>query len=116
MSSFSPDGRIVTTFKETPIMSPYLLAFVISDFEFSSVQSALTLHRIFTRPDNDAVFKTQFALKNSDLFLKELEQYVSFAYELTKVDQAALPDFQSGLFTFHRSKELRELSRAFMKI
>lgn len=77
-------------------MSPYLLAFVVSDFAYSELQTGRTLHRIHSR--SEAVSRTQFALKNTDLFLKELERYAGFDYELTKVDQAALPDFQSGLF------------------
>lgn len=85
-------------FAETPVMSPYLLAFAVSDFIFSSLKLGSTLHRIYTRPDIGAIPRTQFALRNSDLFLKELERYVNFKYELTKVDQIALPDFQSGLF------------------
>jgi aminopeptidase N len=85
-------------FEESPVMSPYLLAFVVSDFDYSSLKDGRILHRIFARPDNDAVLRTQFALKNSDLFLKELERYVGFRYELSKVDQIALPDFASGSF------------------
>lgn len=98
LSSFSLDGTITTYFEQTPVMSPHLLAFVISDFDYSSVKYGPTLHRIYTRPDNGAVLRTQFALKNTDLFLKELERYASLKYELTKVDQVALPDFESGLF------------------
>jgi aminopeptidase N len=86
-------------------MSPYLLAFIISDFDFSSFKVGPTLHRIYTRPDNDATFRTQFALTNSDLLLKELERYVSHRYELNKLDQAALPDFQSGS-CLHRKEKL----------
>jgi aminopeptidase N len=85
-------------FGETPVMSPYLLAFAVSDFDYSSLKNGPTLHRIYARPDNDAVLRTQFALKNSDMFLKELERYVALRYELSKVDQIALPDFESGLF------------------
>lgn len=96
--SCSSDGTITTRFTTSPVMSPYLLAFAVSDFEFSALKVGQTQHRIFTRPDNDAVLRTQFALKNSDLFLKELERYTAFEYELSKVDQIALPDFESGLF------------------
>lgn len=83
-------------------MSPYLLAFVVSDFEHRTHQDGPIKHRIFARPDNGAVERTQFALTNADLFLKELERYVGFSYELSKVDHVALPDFQSGLFMLHR--------------
>jgi aminopeptidase N len=94
-------------------MSPYLLAFAVSDFDNNRLQNGRVTHRIFTRPDNQAVERTQFALKNSDLFLKELERYVDFRYELSKVDQIALPDFASGLFTTFRiyGESQQELSK-----
>lgn len=79
-------------------MSPYLLAFMISDFDYSSIKNGRVNHRIYARSDNEAYLKTQLALRTSDLFLKELERYISFQYEMDKLDQVALPDFQSGLF------------------
>lgn len=98
----SQDGTITTSFQQSPVMSPYLLAFAVSDFALSTHQDGPTLHRIFARPDTDAVERSQFALRNTDLFLKELERYVRYEYELTKLDQIALPDFQSGELIFHR--------------
>lgn len=74
-------------------MSTYLLAFVVSDFEFVSNAATKmaneTLHRIHVRPD--AIEHTKYALENSEKFLKALENYVSFDYELLKVDSAAIP-------------------------
>lgn len=98
----SQDGTITTNFERTPVMSPYLLAFVVSDFTHTSYQDGPTLHRAFTRPDTKALDRTQFSLRNANLFLKELERFVSFGFELKKVDHIALPDFASGLFVFHR--------------
>lgn len=75
-------------------MSTYLLAFVVSDFEYISNQETKgpddTLHRIWVRPDSTE--KAPFALENSALVLKALEDYVGFAYELNKVDSAAIPN------------------------
>lgn len=74
-------------------MSTYLLAFVVSDFEFVSNAATKkdneTLHRIYARPD--AINNTKYSLENSEKFLKALENYVSFDYELSKVDSAAIP-------------------------
>lgn len=94
----SSDGTVTTMFGETPVMSPYLLAFVIADFDYTSAKTGRVTHQIQARKDNGAYIKTQVALRTSDLLLKELERYVSFEYELEKLDQVALPDFQSGLF------------------
>ena len=74
-------------------MSSYLVAFVISDFEF--ISNALTkgtndtLHRIYSRPN--AVKLTPFALDNSEKLLQVLERYVDYKFELPKIDSAAIP-------------------------
>jgi hypothetical protein len=39
-----------------------------------------------------------FALDNSAKFLKELERYAKYDYELPKMYSAAIPDFAAGLF------------------
>lgn len=75
-------------------MSSYLLAFVVSDFEYISnadtKEIGETLHRIWVRPD--AIKKAQFALENSEAVLKALEAYVNFDFELPKIDSAAIPN------------------------
>lgn len=75
-------------------MSTYLLAFVVSDFEYISNEETKgpddTLHRIWVRPDSTS--KAPFALENSALVLKALEDYIGFDYELSKVDSAAIPN------------------------
>lgn len=73
-------------------MSPYLLAFVISDFDYSSLKIRSTLHWIFERlsqtfnVDNGV----QFALKNSDFLLNKLERYISIPYELKILESSNL--------------------------
>jgi aminopeptidase N len=80
-------------------MSSYLLAFVVSDFGFISNADGLpageTLHRIYARKDD--VARAQYALDNSVKFLKELEEYNAFTYELSKMFSVALPDFAIGI-------------------
>lgn len=91
---FSGDQTITTTFERTPIMSSYLLAFVIS--EFANITNELTrepretLHRVWTRPE--AISGAPFALDNSVKVLKALEEYCYFDYVLPKVDSAAIPN------------------------
>ena len=80
-------------------MSTYLLAFVVSDFKFVSnaatKQANETLHRIYVRPD--AIEHTKYALDNSEKLLKALENYVSFDYELLKIDSAAIPQMSGAM-------------------
>lgn len=84
---------VVTAFPPTPMMSSYLLAFVVSDF--GMVSNALdkqpedTLHRVWVRPDSTS--KAWYAVENSEKVLKALEDYLDFPFELSKVDSAAIP-------------------------
>lgn len=75
-------------------MSSYLLAFVVSDFEYISNEDTKlpneTLHRVWVKPDS--VPKARYAVENSAAVLKALEDYVGFPYELSKVDSAAIPN------------------------
>lgn len=83
-------------------MSTFLLAFIVSDFDFVSnletVASGGTIHRIYAR--FDIIQRTVQALMNSERFLKELERYVDFFYELPKMYSAAIPDFGGGKLLF----------------
>lgn len=92
---FSGAGKIRTSFDTTPVMSSYLLAFVVSDFEsIDNKPTDGTIQRIFARKAD--VARAQFALENSDAFLKELEIFADYKYELPKMDSAAIPDFGPG--------------------
>lgn len=96
---FSPDGTITTTFEPTPPMSSFLLAFVISDFNYISNEATKldneTLHRIWVRPDSTD--KAQFALQHSIEALKTLERYLGSNYGMLKIDSAAVPGEHDGL-------------------
>lgn len=89
------DETVTTSFEPSPIMSSYLLAFVVSDFEYSTMTDVdARLHRIYTH--GDSVKRTNYALANSPKLLKALEDYVSIGYELPKAFHAAIPDFGAG--------------------
>lgn len=77
-------------------MSVYLLGFLISKYEVNTNEESLSdgekVHQIHTRPE--AVESTRFALENAVAFLKELEDYVTYSYELPRIIHATIPDFQ----------------------
>lgn len=79
-------------------MSLYLLAFVVSDFTAETNEATIgvdeKIHKIYARPE--AVSSTKLALKNSVAFLKELENYVTYKYELPRMLHAAIPDFKNS--------------------
>lgn len=89
--SFSLDGTKTTTFEPSPVMSSYLLAFLVSDFEVNQNNPAAgeTLHRVLAR--SNAIKQTDFGLETSVATLKKLEEYVGLKYELPKMDSAAIP-------------------------
>lgn len=84
-----------TSFEQTPIMSTYLLAFVVGDLAHKQATTKDgVLIRAFATADN--VKHVDFAL---DMAVKSLEfynDYFGIPYPLPKLDMVALPDFASG--------------------
>ena len=82
-------------FAETPMMSTYLLAFVVGD-----------LTSIEQRADNDTLIRVwttrgrqeqgRFALETSTDLLAYFNDYFGTAYPLPKLDHIAIPDFAAG--------------------
>ncbi len=103
MNIFSDDETTTTTFPATPIMSSYLLAFIVSDFNYSTNEDGLsedeTIQRVYARPDEK--LRTEYALQSSIKFLKELEIWAHYEYELPKMFSAAIPDFAAGKCVFY---------------
>lgn len=92
---YSTDGSITTHFEGTPPTSPYLIAFIVSDFEFLENDDVGSVpHRTYARPN--AVHLTEFALQTGIRMLDALANYIGIEYSLPKMDQAAIPDFAAG--------------------
>ena len=77
-------------------MSSYLLAFVVSDFAYRSMYNGpdKTEHRVYAREED--VENVKMSLVNSDIFLRKLEEYCNYVYEIPKMYSAAIPDFSAG--------------------
>lgn len=86
--------RTITTFETTPTMPTYLVAFIVSDFDYKLEERSRRPHRVFTPPNR--VNDSYFALESSVLILDKLEDYFQVEYELPKMDQVAVPDFAAG--------------------
>ncbi|MDA0770603.1 MAG: hypothetical protein BZY79_05690 [SAR202 cluster bacterium Casp-Chloro-G4] len=83
------------TFAESPIMSTYLLAFVIGDLTYiEKTGDNGTLMRVFTTRGREA--QGQFALETSLRLLKFFNGYFGIPYPLPKMDHIAIPDFAAG--------------------
>lgn len=81
--------RIFTRFEETPRISTYLLAFVVSNFQ--NVTNSAKNFTIFTK--KNSLHQTTLAMKYSEPLLKALENVTKISLNITKMDQVALPKF-----------------------
>ncbi len=96
VSSTSADGgKKVVRFAETPVMSTYLLAFIVGDL--ACVQDRTrdgVLMRVWATRGNED--KGQFALETSMALLDYFHDYFGTPYPLSKLDHIAIPDFAAG--------------------
>ena len=89
------DNKLVTSFETTPVMSTYLLAWVVGklDYQEATTKDGVVV-RAYATPDK----KDQLAY-SVDAAVKCLEfynDYFNIPYPLPKCDLIALPDFSSG--------------------
>lgn len=77
-------------------MSTYLVAFVVSDFQYTTNTNDSTAFqfRVFSRPGK--LKSTRLALETGQKVLKAFENYLQVNYTFPKMDQVALPDFPIG--------------------
>ena len=82
-------------YAETPIMSTYLLAFIVGDLSYiEEVGDNGTLMRVFTTRGREE--QGRFALETSLRLLKYFNEYFGIPYPLPKLDHFAIPDFAAG--------------------
>ncbi|KAE9547318.1 hypothetical protein FO519_009470, partial [Halicephalobus sp. NKZ332] len=88
-------GFLWTSFEETPKMSSYLLAIVISDFDFiEGYTDKGTRIRVWSK--KEAINETQYALHTGIKVLEFYEDYYGINFPLQKQDMIAIPDFTYG--------------------
>ncbi len=88
-------GRIRHEFATTPVMSTYLVAFVVG--ELTAIQATTknkTLIRVFAASGQES--QLEFALDTAVRALEFYEDYFDIPYPLPKLDMVAIPDFASG--------------------
>ncbi|KPJ03370.1 Aminopeptidase N [Papilio xuthus] len=84
-------------FQDTLMMSSYLLAYLVSKFEYVTNEASPLYNvpfRVYSRPgtQNTATFALDFGQRN----MIALENYTEFTYAFPKMDKAAVPDFAAG--------------------
>jgi len=89
------DGRKKETFAPTPLMSTYLLAFCVGEFEYISGQTKDgVVARVMCTPGNTE--RCAYALKCTVKALDFYNGFFGIPYPLPKVDMIAIPDFSAG--------------------
>lgn len=83
-------------FEETVPMSTYLVAFMVSEFEFSEApkQDTNVTFRIWAR--KEAIDQVELAKETGPKVLAYFSKYFDIDYPLPKQDMAAIPDFNAG--------------------
>lgn len=87
---------VTTRFEEIISIQSYLIAFAVSDFEFVEDLTRAVPHRIYAKPQSIDDGHGDFALSIAADLLEGFEQYLGVNYSLSKMDQAAIPDFAAG--------------------
>jgi aminopeptidase N len=90
------EGYTETTFDTSPIMSTYLLAFVIGDMHKVSGQTKsgveVNIWSPVSQPKEALTFALDVAIRSTEFF----EDYFGVAFPLPKSDLVGLPDFAVG--------------------
>jgi len=94
-TSLTKDGLKIVRFKETPVMSTYLLAFIVGEFDSIVGRTKNnTLVRVFTPVGKKE--QGRFALDVAKKTLSFYDNYFGIPYPLPKLDLVAIPDFAAG--------------------
>jgi len=93
------EGKKITTFRTTPLMSPYLLAFIVGDLHYvethtSGKQGKPIPVRVYATAGYEK--QSQFALDLAAKTLDFFSETFGINYPLPKLDNVAIPDFSAG--------------------
>ncbi|XP_053698808.1 membrane alanyl aminopeptidase [Sabethes cyaneus] len=88
------NGRVQDEFERTPVMSTYLVAFIVAEYEVNYKDGM----GVLARPE--AMNQTDYSLQVGIALLKQLESWIDYPYtsvaEMTRMYMAAVPDFSAG--------------------
>nr|DBA23387.1 TPA: hypothetical protein GDO54_014303 [Pyxicephalus adspersus] len=89
-----PNGLFLDEFATSVKMSTYLVAFIVSEMNSSSISANGTTVSVYSIPQK--VDQAQYALSAGAILLEFYTQYFGIAYPLSKLDLVAIPDIQAG--------------------
>ncbi len=94
-TTHNADDTTTVRFAQTPVMSTYLLAFIVGDLACVQDRTADgVLMRVWATRGNEE--KGRFALETSMALLDYFHDYFGVPYPLSKLDHIAIPDFAAG--------------------
>lgn len=103
-----PGGRKRVHFERTPLLSTYLLALAVGEFEASAAaHCGETEIRIWHVPGKGSL--AAFGLEVARETLQRLERYFDLPYPYAKLDLVAAPDFEAGAMENAGAVFFREL-------
>lgn len=94
-SKITGGKRKAVTFDKTPLMSTYLLAFIIGELNYIETKSFRVPIRVYATPDKD-IEHGRFSLDLAARTLAFYEKEFDNEYPLPKMDMVAVPDFSAG--------------------
>ncbi|KAF2405417.1 hypothetical protein EJ06DRAFT_535325 [Trichodelitschia bisporula] len=83
------------TFRETPLMSTYLLAFIVGELNVIETDAFRVPVRVYATPDRD-IEHGRFSLDLAARTLEFYEKKFNSEFPLPKMDMVAIPDFSAG--------------------
>ena len=90
----SPSKKVVT-FMDTPIMSTYLLAICVGEFDMvQTTTSHGVIVSVYTPPGKSHM--GEYALRTASLALSAYDDFFQVPYPLPKLDMIAIPEFAMG--------------------
>ncbi|XP_067654001.1 aminopeptidase Ey-like [Haliotis asinina] len=96
LRSTSPlqNGMVADVFERTVVMPTYLLAFIVSDYEYVEDTVSGVLYRTWAMPKR--LEYTETAQRHGTAIFKRFTEYFTPAYVFSKLDNIAIPDFNAG--------------------
>ena len=94
-SKITGGKRKAVTFNKTPLMSTYLLAFIIGELNYVETNNFRLPIRVYSPPSSN-IEHGRFSLELAARTLAFYEKEFDSKYPLPKMDMVAIPDFSAG--------------------
>lgn len=98
-SATSGSTKKAVKFNKSPLMSTYLVAFIVGELNYIETKSFRVPVRVYAPPGQD-IEHGRFSLELAAKTLAFYEKVFGIDFPLPKMDQVAIPDFAAGKYNF----------------